>query len=208
MSTGSLYVPPQFNCTDIDKAQALQRAYPLAQLVSVGSDGAPFISPLPLETSTNEPWVLIGHLANANPQVALLKTNRKALVTVMGPQAYLSPTVYPDSQRVPTWNYVTLHAQVDVQPIDPATDKDALLKTLITTHEPPYAAQWRGLPEPYTEAMLRAITGFTLTVTAWTLKVKVNQHRPEAKAAMLAQYAKGDGSAQALVEWIEGWQRP
>jgi transcriptional regulator len=208
VSTGSLYVPPQFNCTDIDKAQALVRAYPLAQLVSVGSEGAPFISPLPLETSTSDPWVLIGHLANANPQVALLKTNRKALVTVMGPQAYLSPTVYPDSQRVPTWNYVTLHAQVDVQPIDPATDKDALLKALIKTHEPPYAEQWRGLPESYTEAMLRAITGFTLTVTAWTLKVKVNQHRPEAKAAMLAQYAKGDGSAQALVEWIEGWQRP
>jgi predicted FMN-binding regulatory protein PaiB len=90
VSTGSLYVPPQFNCTDIDKAQALLRAYPLAQLVSVGSDGAVFISPLPLETSTSDPWVLIGHLANANPQVALLKTNRKALVTVMGPQASVS----------------------------------------------------------------------------------------------------------------------
>ncbi len=208
MSTGSLYVPPQFNCTDIDKAQALLRAYPLAQLVSVGREGIPFISPLPLETSTRDPWVLIGHLANANPQVALLKTNPKALVTVMGPQAYLSPTVYPDSKRVPTWNYVTLHAQVDVAPIDPSTDKDALLKTLIKTHEAPYAAQWRGLPDSYTEAMLRAITGFTLTVTAWTLKVKVNQHRPEAKATMLAQYAKGDGNAQALVEWIEGWQQP
>ena len=25
--------------------------------------------------------------------------------------------------------------------------KDALLKQLIADHEPPYAAQWRGLPE-------------------------------------------------------------
>ena len=202
MTTQSLYLPPQFACTDVARAQALLRDHPLAQLVSVKEDGEPFISPLPLETAETEPWKILGHLANANPQVALMKAQGRALITVMGPQAYMSPSVYPDTQRVPTWNYVTLHAHVDVRAIDPAHEKDTLLKTLIHTHEPVYAEQWRSLSDKYTAAMLNAITGFEFTVTAWTLKVKVNQHRPEAREALRLQCSAGGDLAKGLLKWM------
>ena len=229
----SLYMPPQFDCRDIALAQALLREYPLAQLVSVSAAGEPFVSPLPLETLTegfalsgipaenggdeqggdeegggsDMPWQLLGHLANANPQVALLNESGRALVTILGPQGYMSPSVYPDLQRVPTWNYITLHARVRVAPVTSAAEKDALLKSLIGSHEPAYAKQWRGLPERYTEAMLRAITGFVFTIEDWQLKVKINQHRPEGREALRAQCAAGSPLAQGLVAWMDRWEQ-
>lgn len=204
----SLYNPPQFTSTDWGLACSLVREHALASLVSVDSQGLPLISHLPLHTtaqSTSAQWTLLGHLANANPHRALLQTQPTAVVTVVGPQAYMSPSVYPDLQRVPTWNYVALHVQVRVRLLSDAEHKDALLKQLIADHEPSYAQQWRALPEKYTHAMLSAITGFELAVESWQLKIKVNQHRPEA-AEQLAQQAQGGSpNEQALALWTTRW---
>jgi transcriptional regulator len=51
--------------------------------------------------------------------------------------------------------------------------------------------------------MLNAITGFEFTVTAWTLKVKVNQHRPEAREALRLQCSAGGDLAQGLLKWMD-----
>ena len=81
--------------------------------------------------------------------------------------------------------------------------KDNLLKPLIAEHDPPYAAQWRGLPEDYTHAMLSGIVAFELEVTELKCKVKLNQHRPEAHAKMHAAYAQGTDAEQQLAAWMQ-----
>lgn len=58
----------------------------------------------------------------------------------------MSPKVYPDLVRVPTWNYIAVHCTVQAEVLDGEAVKDALLKHLIADHEPAYADQWRGLP--------------------------------------------------------------
>lgn len=204
----SLYNPAQFACTDWSLACTLLQEHALASLVSVADDGLPLITHVPLHTtstSTAKDWRLLGHLANANPHRALLHDNAHAVVTVLGPQAYMSPAVYPDVQRVPTWNYVALHAQVSVRLLTDAEHKDVLLKQLIADHEPSYAQQWRDLPGQYTQAMLRAITGFELEVLSWQLKVKVNQHRPEAAGQLALQAAVGSPDEKALAVWTQRW---
>ena len=205
----SLYNPQHFNSGDWALACTLLQEHALASVVSVGDNGLPLITHVPLHTtstSTAQDWRLLGHLANANPHRALLHDNARAVVTVLGPQAYMSPAVYPDVQRVPTWNYVALHAQVSVRLLTDAEHKDLLLKQLIADHEPAYAQQWRDLPERYTQAMLRAITGFELAVLSWQLKVKVNQHRPEAAAQLKQQASTGTPNEQALAVWTQRWQ--
>jgi transcriptional regulator len=218
----SLYNPQHFSSTDWTLACTLLREHALASVVSVNEQGLPLVTHVPLHTtaaSTAQDWRLLGHFANANPHCGLLRTQMQthtqtqmqtdtcpqAVVTVMGPQAYMSPTVYADVQRVPTWNYVVLHAQVRVRLLEEAEHKDQLLKQLIGDHEPGYAQQWRDLPESYTQAMLRAITGFELTVQSWQLKIKVNQHRPEAAAALAQQAAVGSPNEQALAVWTQRW---
>jgi len=120
----------------------------------------------------------------------------------MGPQAYMSPAVYPDLIRVPTWSYVAVHVKAEVRILEGEEAKDALLKQLIADHEPAYAQQWRGLPETYTHPMMNAIVAFEMKMLEVQTKVKLNQHRPEAHAAMHAAYDAGNESEKALALWM------
>ncbi len=89
------------------------REHPFASLISLDDAGAPYVTHLPLhhEERSNQ-LVLLGHCARGNPHWRYLQTRPQALVTFMGPHAYLSPKVYPDLARVPTWNYLAVHCTV------------------------------------------------------------------------------------------------
>ena len=198
-----MYLPLQFKAKDEAHALALMRAHPFANLISVDDEGFPVVTHIPLHlTHRNAQYVLQGHCAKANPHWRYLQSRPQALVTFMGPQAYMSPKVYPDITRVPTWNYLSVHAKVEASLVEDLGAKDRLLKPLIGDHEPPYAAQWRGLAEDYQSKMLNAIVAFELRITELQCAIKLNQHRPEAHMAMHAAYAQGTMDEQALAEWM------
>ena len=197
-----MYLPAQFKAADLAFATALMRQYPLATLVGTDDEGLPFLTPLPLHYDA-ERHSLWGHCARANPQWHYLEARPRAVVMFIGPQGYMSPTVYPDLARVPTWNYLAVNLTVEARLIHDAPPKDELLKILIADHEPSYAAQWRSLPEDYTSGMLRGIVGFELRITDLQCKLKLNQHRPEAHAAMKVTYGAGNESERALAAWME-----
>jgi transcriptional regulator len=115
----------------------------------------------------------------------------------------MSPAVYPDLQRVPTWTYLAVHARVEARMLDGDDAKDAMLKQMIADHEPAYAAQWRALPERYTQGMLKGIVAFELKILDIKTKVKINQHRPESHGAMHAAYAQGGEQEKALAQWMQ-----
>ncbi|MDW8336738.1 MAG: FMN-binding negative transcriptional regulator [Tepidimonas sp.] len=199
-----MYLPPPFRCDDPAIAAELMRAYPFASLISTDDEGLPFVTHLPLHLDERaDGWVLLGHVARANPHGRYLQQRPTALVTFLGPHAYLSPRVYPDRQRVPTWNYLAVHCTVQAKLLEAAQDKDALLKQLIADHEPAYAEQWRALDATYTDKMLAGIVAFELRVLRWQCKLKLNQHRPESHAAMRQVYANGQADAQALGRWMD-----
>ena len=198
-----MYLPPQFKAKDEAHALAVMRAYPLASLISVDDAGFPCVTHLPLHlTQVNGQLILLGHCAKANPHWRYLQLRPQALVTFMGPHAYMSPKVYPDLTRVPTWSYLAVHAKVDASLVEEPQAKDRLLKQLIGDHEPPYAAQWRGLAEDYQSKMLSAIVAFELRITELQCAIKLNQHRAESHAAMHAAYVQGSVDEQALAEWM------
>jgi transcriptional regulator len=199
-----MYVPPRFNDATLAHAPALMRQHPFASLVSNDDDGMPVVTHLPLHLDdAKDPWRLLGHCARANPHWRFLQQRPQALATFLGPHAYLSPTVYPDLARVPTWNYLAVHCQVEAKVLDEPQDKDELLKHLIGDHEPAYAEQWRGLDESYTQMMLGGIVAFELRVTQVQCQLKLNQHRPEAHDATVAVYSRGDDNQRALAAWME-----
>jgi transcriptional regulator len=146
--------------------------------------------------------MLLGHVAKGNPHAGFLYKRSQVLLTFMGPQAYMSPAVYPDLIRVPTWSYVAVHVKAEVRILEGEEAKDSLLKQLIADHEPAYAQQWRGLPETYTHPMMNAIVAFEMKLLEVQTKVKLNQHRPEAHAAMHAAYDAGNESEKALALWM------
>lgn len=198
-----MYLPPQFK-GDRAQAAALINDHPFASLISVDDAGLPFVTHLPLHLeSRGEELVLLGHVAKANPHWRYLQARPQAVATFLGPHAYLSPKVYPDLARVPTWNYLAVHCTVQAGLIDDPQAKDRLLKKLIGDHEPPYAEQWRGLGEEFAHKMLAGIVAFELQVTDLQCKLKLNQHRTESHAAMKAMYAAGTPDEQALAGWMD-----
>lgn len=198
-----MYLPPQFKAKEEAHALALMRAYPFANLISTDDEGCPFVTHLPLHlTQQAGQHVLLGHCAKPNPHGRYLQQRPQALVTFMGPQAYMSPQVYPNLTRVPTWSYLAVHAHVQATLVEEPQAKDRLLKQLIGDHEPAYAQQWRALGEDYQHQMLNGIVAFELRITALQCKLKLNQHRPESHAAMHAAYAQGTPDEQALAQWM------
>jgi transcriptional regulator len=147
--------------------------------------------------------VLLGHVAKPNPHWRYLQARPQAVVTFLGPHAYMSPKVYPDLARVPTWNYLAVHCTAQATLIEDEPAKDRLLKQLIGDHEPGYAEQWRSLGADYAHRMLAGIVAFELRVTDLQCKLKLNQHRPEALAAMKAIYSAGNEHERALAAWMD-----
>jgi transcriptional regulator len=199
-----MYMPPQFNAKDPAIALELMRSHPFASLIS-NDDGLPYVTHLPLvaEQREGDELVLWGHCAKPNPHWRYLQARPKAAATFLGPHSYLSPSVYPDLARVPTWNYLAVHCTVEARLIEEPADKDVLLKKLIGEHEPAYAQQWRDLGEEFQLKMLAGIVGFELRVTALQCKIKLNQHRRESHAAMHAVYSTGTPDEQALAVWMD-----
>jgi transcriptional regulator len=200
-----MYLPPQFNEKDRAVAAELMRANAFASLITTDDEGLPFVSHLPLvldDQGEAGGLVLWGHCAKPNAQWRHLQARPRAVVSFLGPHAYMSPSVYPDLARVPTWNYLAVQCVVQARLVETPDEKDVLLKRLIEQHEPPYAQQWRDLGEEFQHKMLAGIVGFELRVTELQCKIKLNQHRRESHVALHARYASGTPDEQALAGWM------
>ena len=199
-----MYLPPHFKSDDPAMAALVMRENPFASLISIDDAGLPFVTHLPLHLEERDSgFVLLGHCARPNPHWRYLQARPTAVATFLGPHAYQSPKVYPDLARVPTWNYLAVHCTVSATLVDDPLAKDRLLKKLIGDHEPPYAQQWRDLGEDFAHQMLAGIMAFELEVVDLQCKLKLNQHRREAHAAMRAGYANGNDDERELGLWMD-----
>ena len=199
-----MYLPKHFESPDRGMTLEIMRTHNFATLTSVDADGAPFVTHLPVAlTEEGDQVVLHFHTAKANPHSAMLREKRASMVAFLGPHAYMSPSVYADLRRVPTWNYIAVHAYGEAVELATNDAKDALLKSLIAIHEPAYVDQWRALDEKYQTMMMSAICAFRMTVTKLEGKFKLNQHREEAHSSVKAMYREGTPDERALVAWME-----
>jgi transcriptional regulator len=147
--------------------------------------------------------VLFGHVAKANPHWRYLRDRGNATVSFLGPHAYMSPKVYPDLKRVPTWNYLAVECRVKATLIEGKEGADGMLVQLIDDYDPEYLQQWHSLDEHYVKTMLAGIVGFELEVMEVQCKLKLNQHRPESHAAMRETYGDGNENERELVRWMD-----
>ncbi len=211
-TVGRMYTPKHFNLPDLSHARLMIQEHPLATLMLIdpthglSATPVPMIWGAPSDAASGEGWWLEGHLARANPHVAALMSGEvgEVLVQFNGPGAYISPTHYDTPLSVPTWNYLTLQVHGRVQVIDDEAGKDALLKRLIATQEPDYAAQWRGLPAEFQRKLLGAIVGFRIPVERWTMKAKLSQNRSADERARILAHQEHHGSLeeQMLARWV------
>ena len=178
-----MYVP-HFNAVD-DEAhvRAMVAAAGSAQLVTVGADGYPLATLLPIIWTGG---TVVCHLAKANPHWQEIADDSPALLVVSGPEAYISPSWYAAKAEhgrvVPTWNYsaVQLAGRARVHH-DPQWLRRAV-DELVGRHEAQRIDPWStaDAPDRYITGQLRAIVGVEITVERVTGKEKYSQNRSEA----------------------------
>ena len=198
-----MYTPPLFK-TDRSTALAFAEARGFGT-VCAWDGRKPTASSLPfcVDYSADGTPQLAFHLARQNGLIPLADGKTPWLMTVAGPDAYVSADWYASPDQVPTWLYKAVHLSgtVRLMPGDElATHLDALSEKF---------EGWLAPKPPWTtakmtagrlETMKRAITGLVMTVDEIEGSFKLNQHKSDADFAAVATALarQPDPGAQAL----------
>lgn len=195
MPDPQLYVP-RFNVMDPDDVRPFVHAVGTAQLVTVGEDGTPDATFLPVLWEGDR---LVGHLARANAHWRRIVDGSPALAIVTGADTYVSPSWYATKAEhgkvVPTWNYSVVHLRGAVTVHDDPDWVRGLVTRLTDRHEQPRAEPWAvtDAPADYVAKSLRPIVGVELVVRSVEAKAKLSQNRSDADRAGVAAGLAADG---------------
>ena len=195
-----MYLPAHFAETRQHVLQALIRAHPFATLVTF-ADGALNANHLPFEfVPEPAPYgTLRCHVARNNPVWRELEQGIRPLVVFQGEHAYISPSLYPSKAEthkvVPTYNYMVVHAEGEARVIDDAVWLRAMVGRLTQRFEAVREQPWaiEDAPADYVAAMVNAIVGIEISVTAMIGKWKVSQNRTAADRAGVLAEMRGTG---------------
>lgn len=185
-----MYIP-HFNTMDESHVHAFVTAIGGAEIITVGADGTPLATLLPILWSSDG-GTIIAHMARANPHWRAIEPDSRCLAIVAGPQAYVSPAWYASKAEhgrvVPTWNYSAVHLTGTVTVHDDPDWVRTAVTDLTDRHEQSREAPWAvtDAPETYVEKNLKAIVGLEITVERVEAKAKLSQNRsPEDQAGVV-----------------------
>lgn len=197
-----MYLPRAFAETDLALLDALIDAHPFVTLISTDADGAPFVSHLPVLYRRDGDAVMVeGHWARPNPQAG---HDGEVLMIVHGPDAYVSPSAYPDKDtaaRVPTWNYAVAHLRGRLETYDDEAALGDLVDRLSQRFEATVGRDWRfEMQREDHRSQLRGIVGFRFAPSRIELKFKLSQNHPPAnrRAVYDDMAARDDAGARAI----------
>lgn len=200
-----MYIPEHFIQNDEKILSELINRYNFGILISNGGDRLkathlPFI----LERAGNGKFVLLSHMARANPQWKDFLKDQKLLVIFQGPHAYISPTLYTSSQNVPTWNYVAVHAY-GIGELLHEQEVFPLMEKMIMKFEPEYLSQWNELPENYKNNLSKGVVAFKIVVNQLFGKEKISQNKTERERLniMEALATSSDGTMVSMADFMK-----
>ena len=175
-----MYTPRHYEEQDPERMLALMRRHGFATLVTVGEDGLPLATHLPLltERDADGTFRLRGHMARANPQWRAFSQERDVLVLFQGPHGYVSPTWYTRAPEVPTWNYTAVHAYGRPHVLEAPDAVLRVLRDSAATYEAGNPEPWRPeAAEDFVHRLMAGIVAFEIHVTRLEDKAKLSQNK-------------------------------
>ena len=200
-----MYVPNHFKEEDVAKLQQYIRDYAFGMLVIADDEGIE-VNHVPFYLSLAEDGSLGAlqcHLARSNRVWQRIENSRFVLAVFQGPDAYVSPSLYPSKaetgRAVPTWNYLAVHAEGRAEVIQDAVWLKEHLCQLTNQHERERADPWAvdDAPADYTEGLMRGIVGVEIKIEKLTGKLKASQNQPERNQAGVKAGLQEDKAAHA-----------
>jgi transcriptional regulator len=181
-----MFIPPEFQETNLAEMHRIIRDFPLGTLVTHTSHGldANHI-PFDLQVGKQPTDTLTAHIARDNPLTQQVQNSLEVMVIFRGLQGYISPSWYPNKQIthrfVPTWNYEVVHVHGQMQLMDEERFTRGLLARLTRVHEADKPKPWKmgDAPADYIDQMLKAIVGLEVQVTRIECVRKLSQNREQ-----------------------------
>lgn len=190
-----MYTPPFNAVHDESAVRAMVAEFRTAWLVTVGDDGLPAATLLPVIWHDD---VVIAHMAKGNAHWRGIADGAPGLLIATGPDAYISPTWYAAKAEhgkvVPTWNYSAVQLTGTVRLHH---DREWLRKAvteLTDLHEGARDHPWQvtDAPADYIDGQLGGIVGVEFTVTGIQGKAKLSQNRSDADQDGVIAGLRGD----------------
>ena len=180
---------------------AFMRANSFPILVT-GTGGVLHASHLPITAHEQGARIVIDmHMAKNNPQWKEFFDD-EVMVLFAGPHAYISPRLYEEQERVPTWNYAAVHAYGVPKVIADRKEKSESQRRLIESLDPQWLPKFDALRREYADMMLDGIVNFTIPVTRLETRWKLSQNRGKREMELIAAALEksGDSGERALAE--------
>ena len=201
-----MYIPKHFQGDEAEGRQ-IMKSHGWALLTTSDEAGAPFTTHLALvwQDDGTPHGQLIGHVARANPHWNLFARGAPSLALFWGPHAYVSPTWYTPGPKVPTWNYVTVHAYGRPEIIAEAREVLEVLAKLAHVYESDDGWTLGALPAGNAEMQIRGIVAFRMKLEKVETKLKLSQNRDlEDRHRVIAKLAASNGQdSRAIAQWMK-----
>ncbi len=198
---------PRFNVMDEDELRPLVEQVGAAELVTVGADGFPCATRLPVVWDGTR---LIFHMALANPHWRQIADGSPALAVVTGPEAYIRPEWYAGKAEhgrvVPTWNYsaVQFRGRTTVSRDEVWLRRALGQLTDLNERDRPRSWAVTDAPESFVSQQAKAIVGIEFAIESVEAKAKRSQNRTDDdRRTVIAGLRGGDGRARALADAME-----
>jgi len=180
-----MYSPPYNQVKDRAELIQFMRANGFPILVT-STGGVLHASHLPVMLHEQGEQIVIDmHMAKNNPQWKEFFDD-EVMVLFTGPHAYVSPRLYEEEERVPTWNYAAVHAYGVVKIISDKKEKLESQRRLIESLDPQWLPKFDTLRQEYTDMMLDGIVNFSIAVTRIETRWKLSQNRGRREMELIA----------------------
>lgn len=137
------------------------------------------------------------HLVRSNPIARLARdTDLPAVISVSGPDSYISPDWYRIDDQVPTWNYIAAHIRGRLTALSQDQLRDILDRTSdVFENQLAPKTPWTSdkMSDGVMDKMLRAIVPFQLKIDDIQSTWKLNQNKDDAVRESAAQHVATDG---------------
>jgi transcriptional regulator len=197
-----MYVPTLFGDASPRDIQEIVEQYSFATLITHRDDELE-ISHLPLALDgTLAGGVLRGHMARANPQLALCTGQTRASAIFQGPHTYVSPSWYA-SPGVPTWNYIAVHCHGSIHREDTTVALEHTLELMVSKYESADSG-WsiEDLPPAQRAGAMSAIQSFHIKIERVEAKFKLSQNKSQEDRGRVIERLSRSNSNSDLVQWM------
>lgn len=202
-----MYVPAHFREDRPEVLHAIIEENSFATLVSTTPEGVvathiPFL----LDRSRGPLGTLRGHVARANRHWTQLAQSEAAVI-FLGSHSYVSPSWYASTDRVPTWNYVAVHAYGMPRLIEDDAELRKLVDETVTRYEGAFERPWEigSIEDAKLGGLLRGIVGFEIPIERMDGKRKLGQNRSRAdrRGMVRGLRAHGGPSGTAIADLVD-----